>query len=906
LKSLLLRVVETNQFIEATDQENCKVQRIDEKTIQLTLTFYYSYNILKLIVRKEDGKYRITIGEYSKHRENHHCDLYVVHGEDKRKHELLMGHIGGEELAHIGQTITYPRPQEAIAPQAQAKPLKPEAKESEPPKGPNISVVVITRNRKEVLEEMLSSLSSQVRPGDTILVVDDDSIDGTKGLVESKFPRVRYTRMKHEGYRLSTLRNRGILEAWNNTIICVDGDCTPRQGFLEEHRKNAGSGKLLLGGVEYLDQGEKVIGSNRDDPILKGSLEGGYGGNICFDKLDALRVGLFDEDYNGFWGFEDTDFVVKMRESGVRVIQLFSATVQHHWHPSDKRFIEEGRQRNSQLIKEKFEAYKKGVFTHYSTLLIVVDQYGWAWDIASRELLHHIRGYRGAILSAGSIINNEVDTSKFDVVLVWYWIMREGSKMVADPRVLEKLNPENTILCVAGEHVLYEGFKMDAAKRFRFIGANNKKIYGLLKAQAPDKEIAILSHGVDLDRFQPKPPREPSKTFTVGWVGSTQRRSKRYGLAVEALEGMPEAALKVAGHINTREYLPRDKMPAFYHSLDCLLVTSETESHPLVVYEAMASGVPVITTDVGDVGETIVHGKNGLLLPVNCTVEDIRGAIGRLRESPALAQSLAVNARKTVEEKWNWPLISKQYLDFFRLVGCKFTVSMLVSRDNELFERAVASVVRQRPTEFRAYIDPLTLKDQGKAKRILAEAGAKVYIQTYNPEYTSYQLHTFDVAHSVHRAIAEAENKWVCWIDDDDEIIGDRRQLLMEYASDDVGLIHGDVTRVYPYTTQLKKTEPVTQPREAERCIGSGKVYNRDAFNEVHRHIDDYMNKNVVASSYWDYMIAYWMKRAGRRIVYVPEVLSIQNVNLEHPPERKKLYGLWSGIIDELDKIELT
>lgn len=41
-------------------------------------------------------------------------------------------------------------------------------------------------------------------------------------------------------------------------------------------------------------------------------------------------------------------------------------------------------------------------------------------------------------------------------------------------------------------------------------------------------------------------------------------------------------------------------MPAFYQSLDAFLMTSITEGFPNVLVEAMASGLPCITTDVGD------------------------------------------------------------------------------------------------------------------------------------------------------------------------------------------------------------------------------------------------------------------------------------------------------------------
>jgi glycosyltransferase involved in cell wall biosynthesis len=54
-------------------------------------------------------------------------------------------------------------------------------------------------------------------------------------------------------------------------------------------------------------------------------------------------------------------------------------------------------------------------------------------------------------------------------------------------------------------------------------------------------------------------------------------------------------------------------MPSRYAALDVLLLTSWHEGTPLVVLEAMASGVPVVATEVGGVPELVVSGTTGWL-----------------------------------------------------------------------------------------------------------------------------------------------------------------------------------------------------------------------------------------------------------------------------------------------------
>jgi len=70
----------------------------------------------------------------------------------------------------------------------------------------------------------------------------------------------------------------------------------------------------------------------------------------------------------------------------------------------------------------------------------------------------------------------------------------------------------------------------------------------------------------------------------------------------------------------------------------------EPEGHPRVVLEALAAGVPAVTTDRGAIGETIVHGENGFVLeePVPSL---IAGHLLRLLMDHALRERMSANAR---------------------------------------------------------------------------------------------------------------------------------------------------------------------------------------------------------------------------------------------------------------------
>ncbi len=85
---------------------------------------------------------------------------------------------------------------------------------------------------------------------------------------------------------------------------------------------------------------------------------------------------------------------------------------------------------------------------------------------------------------------------------------------------------------------------------------------------------------------------------------------------------------------------------------DIFILPSFAEGVPVSFMEAMASGIPVIGTNVGGVSELIEHGETGLIVSPADKV-GLRKAISKLIQSPELRQSLSHNARKYVEENFN-------------------------------------------------------------------------------------------------------------------------------------------------------------------------------------------------------------------------------------------------------------
>lgn len=92
----------------------------------------------------------------------------------------------------------------------------------------------------------------------------------------------------------------------------------------------------------------------------------------------------------------------------------------------------------------------------------------------------------------------------------------------------------------------------------------------------------------------------------------------------------------------------RDGLAAAYHALDAYLIASRQEGGPKSILESMATGVPLVTTRVGQTSELVKDGANGLVADVE-DVEALADALGRVREDATLGARLRVAGRLTAE-----------------------------------------------------------------------------------------------------------------------------------------------------------------------------------------------------------------------------------------------------------------
>jgi starch synthase len=181
-----------------------------------------------------------------------------------------------------------------------------------------------------------------------------------------------------------------------------------------------------------------------------------------------------------------------------------------------------------------------------------------------------------------------------------------------------------------------------------------------------DERIVLLPYGADTTRFSPALPRAggPFRLLFVGQL--SQRKGLKYLLEAFVRLRLPDAELILVGPVmgsgsglrRYREFFrhvpptPQPELSQWYAQADVFVYPSLHEGSALVIYEALASGLPVITTP--NSGSVVRDGLEGFLVPIR-DVQALAERILFLYETPELRRELARRARVRAEQ-FSWTL----------------------------------------------------------------------------------------------------------------------------------------------------------------------------------------------------------------------------------------------------------
>jgi glycosyltransferase involved in cell wall biosynthesis len=209
----------------------------------------------------------------------------------------------------------------------------------------------------------------------------------------------------------------------------------------------------------------------------------------------------------------------------------------------------------------------------------------------------------------------------------------------------------------------------------------------LLELGVPARKPVVIPNALPDECFLPASPAFPrsAKILRVGLVARMNEKVKNHPALLRAtavlLKEFPEMEVILAGDGQLRPGLEklasilgvepsvrflgeRRDIPAVLASLDISVLTSLSESLPNAILEAMAAGLPVVSTGVGGSPEVVRQGETGFLVDSGNDAQLVE-ALRTLLQNESLRRQFGARGREVARAQFGIGSIQKQYEDLY-------------------------------------------------------------------------------------------------------------------------------------------------------------------------------------------------------------------------------------------------
>ena len=248
--------------------------------------------------------------------------------------------------------------------------------------------------------------------------------------------------------------------------------------------------------------------------------------------------------------------------------------------------------------------------------------------------------------------------------------------------LLKQLSPAGVSMTIHGPDEFYDVpgqkliEKVAAADFLVCIGRFARSQMMKLTPATQWHKFEICPLGVDVERYNPAVADHNGKPFTILCVGRLAP-AKGQHILIEACAALRDwgrnfrlvvvgagpdeqslhtavASRQLQGQVTFTGALNQDQVRAWYRDSDVFALPSFAEGIPVVLMEAMASGVPCVTTRITGIPELIRDGIDGLLVTPSDS-QELADTLAMLMDDQELRQELARSARARVAAHYNLP-----------------------------------------------------------------------------------------------------------------------------------------------------------------------------------------------------------------------------------------------------------
>ncbi len=287
---------------------------------------------------------------------------------------------------------------------------------------PQLSVIVATHNRRDLLARCLEALSRQtLDPGSfEVIVADDGSSDGAPELVEGLETRFQLRLLRLDKGGQAAAQNAAIEIAAGRTCLFLDDDCIPAPGCLEGHvaAHRAGAGTIGIGALlqqppqanDWYAHTFAKAWNEHYERLADRQPEWTdcYGGNLSAPRRALQELGGFSTDLAIE---EDADLAFRLAAAGCVPAYLPDAEAVHDDQKRRGRLIEDARRQGAGHV---------ALAARYPAALPKL--LGWfgaptARDVALRRLLLALRVSPAALALPGRLLPRQGSR------LIWFYFV---------------------------------------------------------------------------------------------------------------------------------------------------------------------------------------------------------------------------------------------------------------------------------------------------------------------------------------------------------------------------------------------------------------------------------------------------------------------------------------------------
>jgi len=199
------------------------------------------------------------------------------------------------------------------------------------------------------------------------------------------------------------------------------------------------------------------------------------------------------------------------------------------------------------------------------------------------------------------------------------------------------------------------------------------------------RDIVVIHNGVDVDEFCPGDSNRaayglPEGKFLIMFAGDMKTPRKNLDSVLKAIVSLPNVHVVAVGSLESNPYPSmarelgieerahflgfRRDIPAIMRSVDAFVFPSRYEACSLVLLEALASGLPVITAATAG-GSEIVKEAGGIVIDDPERVDLLEVAITELLEDSTGLARRGAESRQTAL-RYSWEVMAAKYLDLYQ------------------------------------------------------------------------------------------------------------------------------------------------------------------------------------------------------------------------------------------------